>query len=160
MSPNGWVPNDGIDFFMQFTLRLKERLLRLCDGADKHLAKSMSLPGKCYISFRFISPISPRFANQPGTEYSVLISCIQKGKNPKLTHRLADDAQTWAKLRSILQDQVGVARNFVADYGRRYNANQIPKCLKQSIDEFEVKVNDRISQLDQTVRDLLQIVSI
>lgn len=75
-------------------------------------------------------------------------------------HRLANDAQKWAEIRIILEDQVAVARKFVADYGHRYNANQIPKDLQQSIDEFEVNVNGRISQLDQTVRDLLQIVSI
>jgi hypothetical protein len=75
-------------------------------------------------------------------------------------HRLAKDAQKWAELRCMLQDHIDEARNFVADYCLRYNANKIPKDIRQLTDEFELNVNNRINQLDQTVRDLLQIVSI
>jgi hypothetical protein len=75
-------------------------------------------------------------------------------------HRLAKDAQKWAELRNILQGQVREAKKFLTDYYQRYNSNQIPKDLELLIDEFEVGVNNRIIQLDQTVRDLLQIVSI
>jgi hypothetical protein len=74
-------------------------------------------------------------------------------------HRLAKDAQKWAELRRILQDQIRGARKFVADYCQCYNANQTPKDVQQ-LDEFEINVNNRIRELDQTVRDLLQIVRI
>lgn len=60
----------------------------------------------------------------------------------------------------MLKDHIGETRNFVADYSQRYNTNQIPKDIQQLTDEFEVNINSRISKLDQTVRDLLQIVSI
>lgn len=46
------------------------------------------------------------------------------------------------------------------EYGRRYNENRTPKDMQQVIGEFESRVSDRINELDQTVRDLLQIVSI
>ena len=72
--------------------------------------------------------------------------------------RLAKDAQKWAELRRILQDQIRTARKFVVDYCQRYDANRTPKEV-QRLDEFEVDVTNRISQLDQTVRELLQIVS-
>jgi chromosome condensin MukBEF ATPase and DNA-binding subunit MukB len=75
-------------------------------------------------------------------------------------HRLAKDAQKWAELRRILKDQVREAKKFVTDYCQRYNANRTPKDIELLTNKFEVKVNDRIGQLDQTVRDLLQIVSI
>lgn len=74
-------------------------------------------------------------------------------------HRLAKDAQNLAEPRRILQDQIREAREFVADYCPRYNANKTPKDVQQ-LDEFEVEVNSRLKQLDQTVRDLLQIVSV
>jgi hypothetical protein len=75
-------------------------------------------------------------------------------------HRLAKDAQKWAELRDILQGQVREIKKFVTDYCQRYNANQIPKDLELVTDGFELDVNNRIRQLDQTVTDLLQIVSI
>lgn len=74
-------------------------------------------------------------------------------------HRLAKDAQKWAELRSILKDQVHEAKKLVIDYHQRYNANQTPKDIER-LSKFEDKVNDRISHLDQTVRDLLQIMSV
>lgn len=45
------------------------------------------------------------------------------------------------------------------EYGQRYNDNHTPKDIQQVIGEFEFRVSDRINELDQTVRDLLQIVS-
>ena len=45
------------------------------------------------------------------------------------------------------------------EYGQRYTENQTPKDMQQVIGEFESRVSDRINELDQTVRDLLQIVS-
>jgi hypothetical protein len=42
MLPYGWIPNDGIDFFIQFILYLKERWLKLCDLGEKHLNESVS----------------------------------------------------------------------------------------------------------------------
>jgi hypothetical protein len=40
--PNGWIPDDGIDFFEQITLHLEERWISVCDAADEHLKKSVS----------------------------------------------------------------------------------------------------------------------
>jgi hypothetical protein len=42
MMPFGWIPDDGVDFFKQFILYLKERWLRLCDLAKDHLAARVS----------------------------------------------------------------------------------------------------------------------
>lgn len=44
-------------------------------------------------------------------------------------------------------------------YSQRYNENQSQKDMLRVIGEFESKVSNRIHELDQTVRDLLQIVS-
>jgi len=66
----------------------------------------------------------------------------------------------WAKFHSSLQDQVRNARDFAVEYSQRYNENQSQKDMLQVIGEFESKVSQRINELDQTVRDLLQIVSL
>lgn len=76
-------------------------------------------------------------------------------------HRLAQDAERLAGLRVQLQHQVGAAEKFITDYSQHYNANESPTDLQKLItDEFELSIKNRFGQLDQTVRDLLQIVSI
>ncbi|KAK4233010.1 hypothetical protein C8A03DRAFT_19825 [Achaetomium macrosporum] len=127
MLPNGWIPHDGIDFFKQFIVYLKERWLELCRQAEEHLTQSR------------------------------LDQLRSEGKSPELMHRLAKDAQTWAELRDTLQGQVCEADKFFTSYCQRYNANRIPNDLELLIDRFESDVSDRIRGLDQTVKDLLQI---
>jgi hypothetical protein len=58
-----------------------------------------------------------------------------------------------------LQDQVRTAQDFAIEYSQRYNENQTPKDMQQVIGELETTVSDQINELDQTIRDLLQIVS-
>lgn len=82
-----------------------------------------------------------------------------KGTSPELIVCLANDAQKWAELRSILRNQVYDAKKFVTNYCQLYYANQIPKDLELLLDDFELDVNNHLGQLDQIVRDLLQIVS-
>ncbi|KAH8802532.1 hypothetical protein F5884DRAFT_802273 [Xylogone sp. PMI_703] len=127
MMPFAWVPEDGIDFFKQFTLYVEERWLRLCALAKDHLARLFQL--KC------------------------------KGTDPELITSLAEDAQKWADFRSGLQDQVQKSRDFAVEYSNRYNGSQTRDDIQQAISELESKVNSRIDELDQVVRDLLQIVS-
>lgn len=43
MLPYGWIPKDGIDFFMQFILYLKEGWLKLCHQAEEYLSECVSL---------------------------------------------------------------------------------------------------------------------
>jgi hypothetical protein len=56
MLPNGWIPHDGIDFFKQFMVYLKERWLELCQQAEGHLTKSVSY-GSLYWANRFTFPV-------------------------------------------------------------------------------------------------------
>jgi hypothetical protein len=44
MMPYGWIPDDGLDFFKQFLLYLKERWSNLCDLAEDHLTVRVSQP--------------------------------------------------------------------------------------------------------------------
>uniref|UniRef100_A0A093V638 Serine/threonine-protein phosphatase 6 regulatory ankyrin repeat subunit B n=1 Tax=Talaromyces marneffei PM1 TaxID=1077442 RepID=A0A093V638_TALMA len=126
MLPNGWIPDDGFDFFQQFILHLEERWISVCDAADKHLKESR------------------------------LDQLRSEGKNPDLMRRLARDAQKWTELRSILQDHTDVAQKFIVEYSERYHANQFPIDLQRTVNEFKVDISRRLDQLDQTIRDLLQ----
>jgi hypothetical protein len=84
-----------------------------------------------------------------------------EGQTPDLMHHLVRDAQKWAEHRNILQDQVHDAEKFVTDYCRRCNGNQTREDRELLlIHQLEANISKRIDQLDQTVRDLLQIVSI
>ena len=83
----------------------------------------------------------------------------EKGENPEFIHHLAQDAQQWTKLRDILRGQLETIRSSAVEHCRRYNENEGIKDIQKAIDDFTDEVNGRISQLDQIVRDLLQIVS-
>jgi hypothetical protein len=72
---------------------------------------------------------------------------------------LAKDAQKLAELRGDLHNQGLSAKEFVKDYCRYYNNNQIPKGLLERLEnDFELEMDNQIGQLDQIIRDLLQIV--
>ena len=81
-----------------------------------------------------------------------------KGDSSTLIHRLAEDAQELAKLRSILRGQVREARNFAVEYCRHYDKDNGSIVMQEAIDCFKSEVNDQIAQLEQTVKDLLQFV--
>jgi tRNA splicing endonuclease len=40
--PYGWIPSDGIDFFGQFILYLRDKWLEVCDKAEEHLSATVS----------------------------------------------------------------------------------------------------------------------
>lgn len=83
-----------------------------------------------------------------------------KGKNPEMIDFLAKYAQNLAKLRTILVEQTSAAETFIRDYCLHYNANHIPKSLLELLkNDIELGITKRIADLDQTVRDLLSIVS-
>lgn len=44
MLPHGWIPKNGVDFFQQFLLHLKDSWQGLCDRAHERLFKLVSFP--------------------------------------------------------------------------------------------------------------------
>jgi hypothetical protein len=83
-----------------------------------------------------------------------------KGQNPHMIDFLAKDAQKLANLRAIIVSQTSEAETFIRDYCLHYNANQIPQSLIGLLKhDIEIGITNRIGNLDQTVRDLLTIVS-
>ncbi|OAF62704.2 hypothetical protein VC83_01210 [Pseudogymnoascus destructans] len=123
--PYGWIPDDGVDFFKQFIICLKDRWVVGCDLVEGDLAK--------------------RRGDQ----------LRQKGESPELIRNLAKDAQTLAGHHNFLQDQVATAKEFAKESGG-YREDNALKDLQNVIDGFAYDVNNRIKQLDQTIRDLLQ----
>jgi hypothetical protein len=82
-----------------------------------------------------------------------------KGENPDLIHNLAADAQKLADYHAFLASQVAHAQDF-AKVLRPYHGEGVMKELQNVIDGFANEIGLRISQLDQTIRDLLQFVSV
>jgi hypothetical protein len=82
----------------------------------------------------------------------------KKGGSSELINHLADDAQKWGELRRHLQGQVRTAREFAEDHCRRYNGDIGLEDVRKAVEGFRDDVIGRIDHLDQTVRDLLQIV--
>ena len=81
-----------------------------------------------------------------------------KGNSAELIHRLAEDLKEYAEVRKVFRGQIRSARKFVTDYCERYYQDNDGKEMKVPINEFEVDIGEKIDQLDQTVKDLLQFV--
>lgn len=80
------------------------------------------------------------------------------GSNPKLIRHLAKDAQQWAMLRKVLRGQVSSANEFAEEYCRRYDQGRGLSVMQAAIDRLSGQVTDQIDRLEQTVKDLLQLV--
>lgn len=83
-----------------------------------------------------------------------------RGQSQEIILRLAQDAQTWSSLRTILKTQMCTARGFAREYCQRYNKGQGENVLVECIAVNENSIIARIERLDQAIRDLLQLVSV
>ena len=87
------------------------------------------------------------------------ISQLEKrGSDRELILRLAQNAQTWANLRKILKEQTKTAQEFASSYAFRYNGIQGSDEMDMLLSDFATTIGGRLDGLDQTVRDLLQLV--
>jgi hypothetical protein len=59
-----------------------------------------------------------------------------------------------------LRGQISSARAFVAEYCRTYDEDKGEAGMRAAIDGFANEVYEQIGRLDQTVKDLLQFVSL
>ncbi|KAL6693023.1 ankyrin repeat-containing domain protein [Trichoderma pleuroticola] len=126
--PYGWIPDDDLHLFRQFSYHLKEQWLKLCHQFEDHLSRRR------------------------------LQQLESKGTNPETIDLLAKDAQRLANLRNILADQICEAEEFIKDYCLRFHANQNPHDLLGLLKgDIELGISKRIKNLDRTVRDLLNI---
>ena len=55
--------------------------------------------------------------------------------------------------------QVSCARDFAKEYSKKFDHDEDTTGLMGAIDNFETEVVGQLGQLDQTVKDLLQFVS-
>ncbi|EXL94654.1 ankyrin repeat-containing domain protein [Fusarium oxysporum II5] len=127
---NSGTPEDGAELFTQFLDDLERRWLGVCDLAEEHLSNCR------------------------------LEQLEHKGSNLTLIDCLAVDARQWAEFRKILKGHAQDARSFAQKYCQRYNGGRGLERIRESIDRIEKRVNERIHNLDQTVRDLLQLISL
>ncbi|PCD33647.1 hypothetical protein AU210_009867 [Fusarium oxysporum f. sp. radicis-cucumerinum] len=125
---NSGIPEDGAELFTQFLDDLERRWLGVCDLAEEHLSNCR------------------------------LEQLKHKGSNLTLIDCLAVDARQWAEFRKILKGHAQDARSFAQKYCQRYNGGRGLERIRESIDRIEKRVNERIHNLDQTVRDLLQLI--
>lgn len=81
-----------------------------------------------------------------------------KGNSAELIHRLAEDLKEYAEVRKVFRGQIRSARKFVTEYSERFYQENDAKEMKVPIKAFEADIGEKIDQLDQTVKDLLQFV--
>ena len=75
-----------------------------------------------------------------------------------LIRSLAQDAQELTSLRVLLASHVMNARKFVDSPDFRFRSPEGIASAKEAIKSLDADIEKAISQLDQTVRDLLQLV--
>ncbi|KAI0003433.1 hypothetical protein F4779DRAFT_621915 [Xylariaceae sp. FL0662B] len=122
-----WMPSHGIDFIQQFMACLEEKWLQLCEFKQKGLNSSRQ---------------------------NLL---RQKGNDPDLLDTLLEGGYEWLDLRKKLQDQVEMAKRFGQEYAYRHDETEALPGLLQTIDTLQRNVNERLSQLDEISRDLIQL---
>ena len=71
---------------------------------------------------------------------------------------LAGDAKNVAKLRHCLRAQVRDAKSFFNHYDRSLSV-EVDQISLETVETF-ARIDDLLQELDQTIRDLLQLVSI
>lgn len=149
--PYGWIPDNEVEFFTQFMQFLQERWLELGRLAEEHLYAHVSKPCPVLLS---------NTSNCVNLVTQRLDQLRERGNSSRLIHHLAEDAQDWAELRSVLRCQVRTAREFAVEYCRTYNEENGLGVMCRAIDSFADEIDSQIGRLDQTVKDLLQFVSI
>ncbi len=148
--PYGWIPEDGIDCIRQFIMCLVDTWERKSEEAERRLAERVSLT----------SPSCEYHPQLTQSRFKRLEQLETKGKDPRMIDNLARDAREWAQLRGSLHDHVHGVRMFMLDYCRDYHGKRIPESLETLLAvDLEAAMKKKIDKLDQTVRDLLQIVS-
>ncbi|KAL7903818.1 ankyrin repeat-containing domain protein [Trichoderma velutinum] len=125
--PYGWIPDNELHLFRQFSDHLKTQWLDFCNRFENHLSRMRE------------------------------VQLESKGAELEIINLLAKDAQRLAQLRNILAGQIFDAEKFIKDYCLRFRVDRIPHDIIRSLkDEIQLEINQRIQDLDQSVRDLLQ----
>lgn len=144
MLPDGWIPDDSVEFFQLFIIHLTKKWSDLCNEAEEHLSDRVS----CY--------------HYPPA--AILTDCraqrttqLQSQGRSEMVKLLAEDSQNLAELCRCIRSQVRDARKFIADDGHSLGAGVERRALK-TIESF-AGIEDQLHGLDQTIRDLLQLVS-
>ncbi|KAL7802084.1 hypothetical protein V8C44DRAFT_311062 [Trichoderma aethiopicum] len=127
--PYGCIPGGPVDLFHQFLTHAHAQWSELCRKAGDHLSQ------------RRVEQLK------------------SKGKNPETINDLAKDAQRLAGLRLCLASQISQARKFMEDniqmkYGDDESRKAVLECLRE---DFESGIKQKLDELDQIARDLLQI---
>ncbi|KAH6848201.1 hypothetical protein B0I37DRAFT_376943 [Chaetomium sp. MPI-CAGE-AT-0009] len=123
----GWIPDDGADFIKQFIDHLLSKWLELLNGVEEHLTMRR---------------------DDQLNEY---------GQNSNFVQYLARDALKLAELRKTWRSQVDYANAHAAEHCRHHSDSKGHHRVQSAIDRFESGVSTRIIQLDQTLKDLLQL---
>ncbi|CAG7562537.1 unnamed protein product [Fusarium equiseti] len=117
MLPDGWIPENGTEFFKQLIAHLTTRWAVLCNGAEDLLSE-------------------------------------QKGRS-EIINDLAGDGQNVAELRHCLRAQVHQAKTFVGHFAHLEGVGLYQQSIK-AIEAF-AGIDESLQELDQTIRDLLQL---
>lgn len=66
--------------------------------------------------------------------------------------------QQWTQVQASLAEQLSQARYFVTQYQRFSETRKFSEKMQSMIDGLDKEISGQIDKLEQTVRDLLQIV--
>ena len=68
--------------------------------------------------------------------------------------------QQWTQLQATLAEQLTQARHFVTQYQRFSETRKFSEQMQDTIHGLDREISGQIEKLEQTVRDMLQIVRV
>ncbi|KAK3295306.1 ankyrin repeat-containing domain protein [Chaetomium fimeti] len=125
--PNGWIPDDGVDFFKQLLGELQAMWLRTCGQGEKVLTESR----KAVLS--------------------------KGGTDQYMIRRLLADASQWLELQTNLQAHVEAAHEFKSKYKGLDADEQALNELPAMIRDFADLIGRRLEGLNAKSQELIQI---
>jgi hypothetical protein len=148
--PIGYMPIDSDDCIMMLIDELAGSWNKLCDKAEDHISSCVCHNLGIYPDGR---NKSHKVFPSKLTISQRLDQLKEKGEGHELIFRLAKDAQTWSDLRKILKDQMRTAQGLVDKYSTDSGF------VEHYINDYKSSVEKRIIYLEESVRDMLHLVS-
>jgi hypothetical protein len=145
--PYGWIPESDLEFIQLFMRTWREDWTTFCREARSYLSR---LVGAIFL------PTPRKNAN---TSLQRSHQLTARGKDESLIDTVAENMRQWTRLQGTLKEQLDQARVFVSQYQRFSETRRFSDQMNETLGSLDRDISGQIDKLEQTVRDLLQIVS-
>jgi hypothetical protein len=148
--PFGWIPESDLAFIQLFMSTWREDWMAFCREARSYLSRLV----RCHFAMS-----NNRTCELTRTTVQRSHQLTTRGRDESLIDTVAENMRGWTQLRGVLREQLDQARAFVSQYQRFSETSRFGGHMNETIDALDRDISGQIDKLEQTVRDILQIVS-